>query len=105
MLTLFSATNQSKLIYSVFVDDAPYFCDILPEHTTRKKAIPVGTVRFRIINNREKVVADTLFSAQKNTHTTLYICDAGFYFTQTPAPESPEELSFQFWKPVPEKPR
>lgn len=99
----FSVVNKSCGVICVFIDDELFFRDVLPEESTRKKVVCVGSLRLRLMNSREKIVADILFSAQQNTHITLYICDAGLYFTQTPFPGFGEAPSFPVVTPAPEK--
>ena len=103
MPVTFSVANKSCGAVCVFIDDELIFRDVLPEENTRKNEVCVGTRQLLILNSREKIIADILFSAQKNTHTTLYIGDGDVYFTQTPFPGFDEEPSSQSWKPAPEK--
>ena len=100
-----SVTNKSYGAICVFIDDELYFSDILPGDSTRKKPVSAGSRHTLIVNNRERIFRDILFSVQKNTHITLFVSDVSVYITQTPAHGFPEVPSFQSWKPEPEKPR
>ena len=71
--------NISTGAVCVLINDEPLFRDVLPGECTRKEPVPVGTGHAIILNNREKVSGDFLFSVKKKACHTLIVTDTGFF--------------------------
>ena len=98
-----SVLNKSRGAIYIFVDDALLFRDVLPGEITKKKPVPTGTGHAIVINNREKIIGDFLFSVQKNACILLTVTDAGAFVSQIPPRVSGKAPFSRYGIPAPEK--
>ncbi len=77
MMSCVSVKNNCPFTVSVYIDEVPFFTDVLPDCRTHFKSLDFGSASIVVLNNREKVIFDLWLSVQKNARHTLEISKSG----------------------------
>ncbi len=73
MMSCISVKNNCPFAVSVYIDEIPFFSDVIPDCQTHFESLEPGSVRIVILNGRQKVIFDLWLSIDADTVYTLKI--------------------------------